>query len=84
LRAAVVSTVIRATGFYDLGWVHLPVVAEIGSPPRHEPVYQRGVASVPGLYFFGLPWLSKLKSSLMAGAGEDAVFIAEHIAVHEG
>jgi putative flavoprotein involved in K+ transport len=78
LMAAGVSSVIWATGFsYDFGWVHLPI---FGDPPWQEPIHQRGVTNIPGLYFIGLPWLSKLKSSLMAGAGEDAAFLAEHIA----
>jgi putative flavoprotein involved in K+ transport len=81
LRPAGVSSVIWANGFsYDFGWVNLPVFAEFGIPPRQEPIHQRGVTNVPGLYFIGLPWLSKLKSSLMAGTGEDAAFLAEHIA----
>lgn len=81
LKAAGVSTVIWANGFsYDFAWIHLPIFAEIGNPSRQEPIHQRGVTAIPGLYFIGLPWLSKLKSSLMAGAGEDAAFIAEHIA----
>jgi putative flavoprotein involved in K+ transport len=47
---------------------------------RQEPIHQRGVTSVPGVYFLGLPWLSKHKSSLMMGVGEDAAFVAEHLA----
>jgi putative flavoprotein involved in K+ transport len=31
---------------------------------------------VPGLYFMGLPWLSKRKSGLIYGVGEDAEYIA--------
>jgi putative flavoprotein involved in K+ transport len=81
LRAAGVSTVIWASGFsYDFGWVHLPVFAEIDSSSRREPIHQCGVTNIPGLYFIGLPWLSKHKSSLMAGVGDDAAFLAHHIA----
>ena len=81
LRATGISSVIWANGFrYDFDWVHLPVFAEMSDPPRKEPIHRRGVTDVRGAYFIGLPWLSKLKSSLMAGAGEDAAFLAECIA----
>ena len=32
-----------------------------------------------GLYFLGLPWLYKRKSSLLCGVGEDAAFTASAI-----
>jgi putative flavoprotein involved in K+ transport len=35
---------------------------------------------VPGLYFLGLQWLSKMNSSFMAGVGEDAAYLANRIA----
>lgn len=75
LKAAGVSSVVWASGFaYDFGWVHLPVFGAAG------PIHRRGVTNVTGFYFIGLSWLSKRKSSLMAGVGEDAEFIAAHIA----
>ena len=33
-----------------------------------------------GLYFIGMPWLVKFKSGLLIGVGEDAEYIAAHIA----
>jgi hypothetical protein len=42
-----------------------------------------GVTALPGLYFLGLPWLYKRKSSLLYGVGEDAAFIASAIADRE-
>jgi putative flavoprotein involved in K+ transport len=81
LGAAGVSSIIWANGFcYDFGWIQLPIFAKTGNPSRREPIHQRGLTEVPGVYLIGLPWLSKLKSSLMAGVGEDAGFIAGHIA----
>jgi putative flavoprotein involved in K+ transport len=81
LRAVGISSVIWANGFcYDFGWVQLPIFAETGNASRQEPIHQRGVTGVPGVYLIGLPWLSKLKSSLMSGVEEDAAFIAGHIA----
>lgn len=78
LAAAGVGTVIWATGYrYDFDWVDLPIFADPRA--RALPSHRGGVTGVPGAYFIGLPWLSKRKSSLMAGMGEDAAFVAEHL-----
>ncbi|HET7731271.1 MAG TPA: NAD(P)-binding domain-containing protein [Usitatibacter sp.] len=75
LRAAGIRTVVWATGYsLDFGWVKLPVFGE-----RGEPLQRRGVAPSPGLYFLGLTWMHKVKSSFLYGVGEDAQFIAERI-----
>jgi putative flavoprotein involved in K+ transport len=79
IAASGISAVIWATGFrYEFGWLRLPIVTENGGGAA-EPVHRRGVTSVPGVYFLGLQWLSKRKSSLMAGVGEDAEFLADQI-----
>ena len=81
LKAAGITSILWATGFrYDFGWVHVPIFADGGERLGREPVHARGVTRVPRLYLLGLPWLYKLKSSLMAGVGEDAAFLANHIA----
>jgi putative flavoprotein involved in K+ transport len=75
LGAAGITSVVWATGFkYAWDWVHLPVFDAQG-----EPHHRRGVSSWPGLYFLGLLWLAKLKSSFIFGAGEDAEYLAQHI-----
>ena len=75
-RAAGVTSVVWATGFRaDFGWIHLPTFDAAG-----EPLHRRGVSACPGLYFLGLPWLHKLKSSVLCGVGEDAQHLAERIA----
>jgi len=77
LKAAGITSVIWASGFrYDFGWVKLPVLDETG-----DPVHCRGVTSCPGLYFLGLKWLYKLKSSFISGGGpaEDAAYLAAQI-----
>jgi putative flavoprotein involved in K+ transport len=80
LRAAGITSVIWASGFrYDFGWVQLPVFSKGGTGQVSAPAHERGITQAPGLYFVGLPWLSKRKSSLLAGVGEDAAFIANHI-----
>jgi putative flavoprotein involved in K+ transport len=68
--------VIWATGYnMDFGWIDVPVLDADG-----EPIHRRGIADVPGLYFLGLPWLSRLNSSFLSGVGDDAAALADHIA----
>ena len=38
------------------------------------------IPEVPGLYFLGLQWLSKMNSSFLSGVGDDAAVLADHIA----
>jgi putative flavoprotein involved in K+ transport len=81
LAAAGISTIIWANGFrYDFGWIDLPIFAEGTSSSGRVPVHRRGITSVPSVYFLGLPWLYKFKSSFLHGVGEDAEHLAEHIA----
>jgi len=81
LAAAEISTIIWSNGFrYDFGWVDLPIFANETSSPGRVPVHKRGITSVPGVYFLGLPWLHKLKSAFLHGVGEDAEYLAKHIA----
>jgi putative flavoprotein involved in K+ transport len=76
LRAAGIAAVIWATGYrFDFGWIQVPVLN-----PHGEPVHVGGITDVPGMYFLGLQWLSKLNSSLLSGVGEDAADLADHIA----
>jgi len=76
LQSSGISTIIWASGYQlDFDWVQLPVFDQVGYP-----VHQRGVTAFPGLYFLGLHWLYKRKSSLLYGVGEDAAFIASAIA----
>jgi len=76
LKASRISAVIWATGYsYDFGWVELPVFDSRGLPAQY-----RGVTSLPGIYFLGLQWLHKAKSSFLYGVGEDAGYIASRIA----
>ena len=76
LRAAGITTVIWCTGFRpDLDWIHAPVLDAKG-----QPVHRRGVTEHRGLYFLGLQWLYKRKSSFIDGAAEDAEHVAKYIA----
>jgi putative flavoprotein involved in K+ transport len=69
------SSVIWATGYtFDFSWIDLPIFNA-----RGEPRHNRGVSSVPGIYFLGLPWLSKMNSLFLSGVGEDAARLADRI-----
>jgi len=69
------SSVIWATGYaFDFSWIQLQVLDAKGVP-----THVHGVAPVPGVYFLGLPWLSKMNSSFLSGVGDDAARIAERI-----
>ncbi|WP_291856508.1 NAD(P)-binding domain-containing protein [Bradyrhizobium sp.] len=75
LGADGISAVIWATGYgVDFGWIDLPVIDGGG-----EAVHRDGITALPGLYFLGLPWLSRMNSSFLSGVGDDAEVIAEHI-----
>jgi putative flavoprotein involved in K+ transport len=76
LAASGIMSVVWATGFRrDFGWIDAPVLDE-----RGEPIHRRGITGCAGLYFLGLPWLHKLKSSVLCGVGDDAAHLADHIA----
>jgi putative flavoprotein involved in K+ transport len=76
-----ISAIIWANGFrYDFNWIDLQIFANETQASGRVPVHKRGVTNVPGVYFLGLPWLHKLKSSFLHGVGEDAEHLAEHIA----
>ena len=75
LAAEGISAVIWATGYgVDFGWIDLPVTDAKG-----EAVHRNGISAVPGLYFLGLQWLSKMNSSFLSGVGDDAAVLADHI-----
>jgi putative flavoprotein involved in K+ transport len=75
IGASGIGAVIWATGYgFDFGWIDVPVLN-----PRGEPVHRDGITGVPGLYFLGLQWLSRLNSSILSGVGDDAADLADHI-----
>ncbi|WP_439629288.1 flavin-containing monooxygenase [Shinella sp.] len=76
LKAAGITAIIWATGYaQDFGWAKLDAFDE-----RGRPVHERGVSKVPGLYFVGLPWLSRRASSFIWGCWHDADYLAGYIA----
>ena len=77
LAAEGISTIIWATGFaLDFGWLQVDAFDKAGRP-RHR----RGVSAEPGVYFLGLPWLSRRGSSFIWGVWHDARFIADQIEI---
>lgn len=79
-RVLEVANVIWCTGFRrDFSWIDLPIFDASGLP-RHD----RGVVvGEDGLYFVGLPFLTKLASAFIGGVGGDAARIAHLIARQE-
>jgi putative flavoprotein involved in K+ transport len=76
-RVLDVRNVVWCTGFRpDFSWIRFPVeTGDDGFPVQ----YRGAVASSPGLYFVGLPFLHSFASMLVAGAGRDAARVARHI-----
>ncbi|SAK62265.1 flavin-containing monooxygenase [Caballeronia ptereochthonis] len=75
LAKAGVTSIIWATGYaVDFGWLQVDAFDEKGKPK-----HQRGVATEPGIYFLGLPWLSRRGSAFIWGVWHDAKHIADHI-----
>ena len=58
------------------GWVQLPVFDDLGFPVVEDDL----TTAVPGLYFCGVHFMRKRKSSLLCGVGEDAAIVAATIA----
>ncbi len=76
LAKAGVTSIVWATGFaVDFSWLKVDAFDENGRPK-----HQRGVSAEPGVYFLGLPWLSRRGSSFIWGVWHDAKYLADHIA----
>ncbi len=77
LADASVRSIIWATGYtLDFSWVEIDVF-----DARGRPIQERGVSGTPGLYFLGLPWLSRRSSAFIWGVWRDADYLADHIAM---
>lgn len=77
LSAAGVTSIIWATGYaLDYGWLQVDAFDTSGKPK-----HQRGVSSEPGVYFLGLPWLSRRGSSFIWGVWHDAKYLADQIMI---
>jgi len=80
LAEAGVGAIVWATGFaQDFGWLQVDAFDD-----RGRPKHQRGVSAEPGVYFLGLPWLSRRGSSFIWGVWHDAKYLADQIAIQRG
>jgi len=80
LAGAGVTSIVWATGFaLDYQWLQVDAFDEDGRPN-----HTRGVSSEPGVYFLGLPWLSRRGSSFIWGVWHDARYLADHISTQRG
>jgi putative flavoprotein involved in K+ transport len=73
-----VDAVVWATGFrseYD--WLNVPG-AIVDGKPRHT----RGISTVDGLSFLGLPWQHTRGSALLGFVRHDAAWLADRITAH--
>ena len=79
LAEAGVTSIVWATGFAtDYSWLEVDAFDEKGRPSQ-----RRGVSCEPGVYFLGLPWLSRRGSSFIWGVWHDARHIADHITTQQ-
>lgn len=70
------ETVLWCTGFRpDLGWLQVDGALDAAG----EPVHRHGASPVPGLHWMGLPWQSRLNSSIINGVDRDARATANRI-----
>ncbi|MBN9152187.1 MAG: hypothetical protein J0H56_12325 [Micrococcales bacterium] len=75
------STVIWATGFRPgLEWIEGVPLDAGGLPDAPRGV----VASMPGLFFVGMPFQFGLTSQLLGGVGRGAGYVVERIAARQG
>ncbi|WP_258000311.1 flavin-containing monooxygenase [Bacillus sp. Marseille-P3661] len=71
-----VDNLIWSTGFLpNYSWIDLPNLLYSNGKVHHK----RGITSIDGLYFLGLPWQHRRGSALVLGVGDDAKFLYEHI-----
>ena len=75
LAQAGITSIIWATGYAtDYSWLNVDAFDE-----NRRPLHQRGVSIESGIYFLGLPWLSRRGSTFIWGVWHDAKYIADHI-----
>ncbi|MFO1048118.1 MAG: NAD(P)-binding domain-containing protein [Geminicoccaceae bacterium] len=70
-----IRTILWATGYrQDLSWLRLPLLDR-----RGQLVHDGGRTEAIGLYAMGLPFMRRRKSTLIDGAGGDALELAGHL-----
>ena len=80
LDLARIGTVVWATGFRPThDWLDPRAL-----DPRGRIEHDGGVASMPGLYLLGLPFLRRRRSNLLGGLGLDASELGQHLVEYLG
>jgi len=70
-----ITSIVWCIGFHpDFRFIQLPVFNMRGFPET-----DRGITSLPGLYFLGLPWMHTWGSARFSGIAEDAEHIVQRI-----
>ena len=78
LRAGQVASVVWCTGFSgDFSWLD-PALVDGNGQPRHQDT----AATAPGLWYIGLRWLTRRRSSIFHGFPDDAATIADAVRTH--
>lgn len=74
-----INAIVWATGYtQDFGWLQVDAF-----DPDGKPDHRRGVSREAGVYFLGLPWLSRRGSSFIWGVWHDAKYLADHISTQQ-
>ncbi|PEX82054.1 flavin-containing monooxygenase [Bacillus cereus] len=70
------QSIIWSTGFVsDYKWIEIKKAVNENGFPNHI----KGISSVRGLYYIGLPWQSQRGSALICGVGKDADYLFSEI-----
>jgi len=78
LAAGPIKTIVWATGYRpDYSWLEVPVFDRKGMI-----VHDGGVVCEPGLYLMGAVFMRRRKSTLIDGAGDDALELSAHLAAY--
>lgn len=77
LSEAGITSIIWASGFKrDYGWLQVDTFEEDGTPS-----HDLGVGKQPGIYFLGLPFQTRRRSSFLFGVWYDAKYVGDYIAM---
>lgn len=75
-----ITSVVWSMGFQtNYSWIDLPLFNGRGYPS-----HQRGVTTIPGIYFLGLPWQYTWGSGRFSGVAADARYLLERITSRGG
>jgi putative flavoprotein involved in K+ transport len=74
-EVSTIKNIVWATGYRpNFNWIQGLELDKKGYPKNH-----RGVSSIKGLYFIGLPWLHTRGSATLGGVKKDAAYLANYI-----